>query len=349
MNVDMSGFAQTVLGPVNAEDLGPTMMHEHLMIDFTIMFQPPPAAPKESRYYQKLTLQNLGWIRYDPFRNRDNLEVLDEDVAVEEASFYRDQGGGSIVDATTIGIGRNPEALARISKATGLNVIMGAGYYVDVAHPNGMDEKTESDLADQIQSDIVIGVGDTGIKAGIIGELGCSWPLTRNECKVLVGAAAAQRSTGATILIHPGRNPRAPFEILDLLSDSGADLSRVVMGHLDRTIDDPSVLLELAARGSCLEFDLFGWETSNYPLSEINMPSDVQRMVFIKHLIDAGYVERIVLAHDVCTKDRQARYGGHGIGHILENVVPRMGAKNITLDEIETMLIKNPARLLAFP
>jgi phosphotriesterase-related protein len=345
---EMSGLAHTVLGPVRPDQLGPTTTHEHLLIDFTLMFRLPEDTGEKLKAHQPLSMENLGWVRYDPFRNRDNLEVLDEGVAVSEALLFKARGGRTIVDATTIGIGRNPGALARIARATGLNIIMGAGYYVDRAQPDGMDDRSEADLGDEMASDIVDGVGDTGVRAGIIGELGCSWPLTGNERKVLAGAAMAQRRTGAAILIHPGRNTRAPFEILDVLAEAGADIGRVIMGHLDRTILDDDVLLELAGRGAYLEFDLFGWETSYYSLADLDMPSDAQRIGYVKGLVEQGHAEQVVLAHDVCTKHRQSRYGGHGISHILENIVPRMRERGISAEDVNSMLVDNPARALTF-
>ena len=237
-------------------------------------------------------------------------------------------------------------ALSRIARATGLNIVMGAGYYVDSVHPDDMDGKTETDLANEILSELTEGVGDTGIRAGIIGELGCSWPLTDNERKVLCGAAAAQSDSGASILIHPGRNDAAPMEILNLLRQSGADLSRVVMGHLDRTVDKMEDILEIADTGCYLEYDLFGWETSNYPLSRIDMPSDAQRMDFIIQLIDHGYASKIVLAQDICFKIALTRYGGFGYAHIIENIVPRMRDKSISHNNIDAMLIDNPKKIL---
>ena len=113
---------------------------------------------------------------------------------------------------------------------------MGAGYYVEAVHPDGMADLSEADIAQQIVDEIRVGVGDSGVKAGIIGEIGCSWPLADGERKVLAAAAAAQRETGAAILIHPGRSPSAPREILDVLAEAGGDVGRVIMGHLDRTI-----------------------------------------------------------------------------------------------------------------
>ena len=345
---DMKGLAQTVLGPVSPERLGPTMTHEHLLIDFTCMFAPPSGAGERSRAYGPVTMENLAWIRYDWRRHWENLLLVDVETAIEEAELYRQLGGGTIVDATTIGIGRDPISIARIARATGLNVIMGAGYYVDAVHPDGMNDLSEADIARQISDEIRIGVGDTGIKAGVIGELGCSWPLTPNERKVLRAAAAAQRDTGAPILIHPGRDESAPREILDVLAEAGADIGRTVMGHLDRTISDVAALLDLAGSGCYLEYDLFGWEVSYYPMSDMEMPSDAQRMDFIERLIAEGYGEKVLVAHDICTKHRLVKYGGHGFGHILENIAPRMRQRGMSHQEIDNILTANPARLLAF-
>ena len=347
VNVDMSGMVQTVVGPVRPEDLGPTSTHEHLLIDFTCMFTPPAEASERHRAFQPLSMENLAWASYDPFRNLSNLQLLDEETAIHEASLYRRAGGGAIVDATTIGIGRDPAALARVSRATGVKIVMGAGYYVDAALPEGMDDKTDQDIAEEMITDITTGVGDTQVKAGIIGELGCSWPLADNEYKVLRAGARAQRETGAAILIHPGRNEAAPGEILDVLAEAGADLGRVVMGHLDRTIQDVEAVIELAERGCYLEYDLFGWETSYYALSPVDMPNDAQRIGWVTRLIDEGLGDRVVIAQDICFNHRLTKYGGLGYGHILTNIVPRMREKGIAEKDIQSLLVANPARILA--
>ena len=343
----LKGLVQTVLGPVSPSELGPTMTHEHLLIDFLCMFNPPPEATARGRAEEPITLENLGWVRYNSYASLDNLLLGDEETAIEEASLYKRAGGGTIVDATTIGIGRDPLALARIARATGLNVVMGAGYYVDAVHPEGMDTLAEPDIAAQIVEDITRGVGDTGVRAGIIGEIGCTWPLTANERKVLRAAASAQRETGAAILIHPGRNEAAPREILDVLAESGADLGRTIMGHLDRTVANFEPLMDLASSGCYLEWDLFGNESSYYPLSDISMPSDAQRIDVISKMVAEGYGERIVVAHDVCTKHRLVRYGGHGYGHIVENIVPRM-RQRLSAQAVDAIVVQNPARILTF-
>ena len=344
----MTGMVQTVVGPVRPEDLGPTTTHEHLLIDFMCMFHPPSEASERFKAFQPLSLENLAWASYDPFRNLDNLQLLNEEEAIFEASLYKRAGGGAIVDVTTIGIGRDPSALARIARATGLNIVMGAGYYVGDSHDEGMDDRTDQDLAREMVEDITVGAGEHRVKAGIIGELGCTWPLTENERKVLRAGARAQRETGAAIQIHPGRNEAAPAEILDLLAEAGTDLGRVVMGHLDRTFPDVDQVIELASRGCYLEYDLFGWETSYYPLSEMDMPNDAMRIGYIARLLDAGLASRIVIAQDICFKHRWTKYGGLGYGHILTNIVPRMRERGISEEDLHSILEANPARILAF-
>ena len=347
-NASLSGMAHTVLGPVSPDDLGPTTTHEHLLIDFKMMFRPPSEASERPKAFEPVTLQNLGWVSYDPFRSQDNLELLDEETAIDEVQRFKAAGGRTIVEATTFGIGRDPHGLVRIARATGVNIVMGAGYYVDAVHPNDMDDKSDSEIADEIVAQLTIGVDDTGVRAGIIGELGCTWPLTDNERKVLRGGARAQRETGAAILIHPGRDPAAPFEVLDVLAEAGADTRRVIIGHLDRTIADVDILLELARRGPYLEYDLFGWEVSNYSPSDMDMPNDAQRIAFIERLVQEGHADQVVIAHDMCFKSRLASYGGHGYSHILENIVPRMRARGIPEGDIDSIVVANPARVLTY-
>ena len=341
------GLVQTVLGPVRPSELGATTTHEHLYADFSRMYRPAQDSPAPELADAPLTLENLGWIRRNYYSNRPNLRLTDLDAAIGEVRKYKEAGGGTIVEATTPGIGRGPDALAQISRESGVHVVMGAGFYVGAAHPDDMDDRSVEDLAREIVGDIVEGAGDGGVKAGIIGEIGCTWPLAPNERKALSAAAMAQRETGAAISVHPGRHPDAPPEILEILANGGADVSRVVMAHLDRTVFEFDALERIAASGCYLEWDLFGNEGSYYPLAEIDMPSDAQRLDFIRRAVDAGYSDRIVMGHDIFTKHRLVRYGGHGYGHILENIVPKMRRKGFSDDAIRAITVENPARLLA--
>ena len=341
------GLVQTVLGPVAPSELGATTMHEHLLCDLSFLWRPAPDALGRDLADAPVALEHLGWIRRHYYSNRTNLRLDDVDTAIAEARMYRAAGGGTIVDATTARIGRDPAVLARIAREASVHIVMGAGFYVDAAHPEGMDERSVEDLAAEIVGDLTEGVEGSGVRAGIIGEVGCGWPITPNERKSLAASALAQRETGAAILIHPGRNEGAPAEILGLLADGGADLSRVVMGHLDRTVFEFGTLRRIAASGCYMEWDLFGNEGSYYPQADTGMPSDAQRLDVIQRIVGEGYGDRVVMAHDIFTKHRLVTYGGHGYGHIIENIVPTMRRRGFSEDEIRAITVENPARILA--
>ncbi len=346
---DIAGKAMTVLGPVEPAALGKTLTHEHLLLDFKVVFREPDPPEDAPLAREPVTLSNLGWVRFNWVSSLDNLTLDDEPLAIREANHFKAAGGGTIVDVTSIGINRSPAALQRIATATGLNIVMGAGFYIEAAHPPEFGKMSLDEVTSMIVEDIEAGADGTGIRSGIIGELGCSWPWTEAEKKSVAAGVAAQRQTGAPLLIHPGRNDRAPLEILEFIQSEGGDMSRTIMGHIERTIFDPVILGETAATGAYLEYDLFGHDSPYYPLApESHMPGDHERMDQIGRLISGGYLDRIVLAHDVCSKHRLREYGGHGYDHLLSRVVPWMMARGFEDRSIQTMLVDNPARILAF-
>ena len=337
----------TVLGPIEPAKVGITTTHEHLLIDFSVVFTEPKEASGRKLMDEKVALENLGWVRYNWTSNRDNLQLLNEDVATWEAQQYFNAGGSTIVDVTSVGLARDPQALARIARATGLNIVMGAGNYVHMTHAPELDDLTVEQIAGQIIHDVDQGVGDTRIRSGIIGEIGCSNPWHELEKKVLEAAVIAQRETGAPMLIHPGRRERAPLELLEAVDKWGGNVERTVMGHVERTVYDRGVLNELIATGAYLNFDLFGHDSSFYPLApESHMPADHERIEMVEHMVSQGKRGKILLAHDVCSKHRLKTYGGHGYDHILTRVVPRMRARGMSEEDIRLILVDNPTRML---
>jgi phosphotriesterase-related protein len=345
----LAGKVQTVLGAVDPTELGVTVTHEHLLIDFRVVFLPPKDPKDEPLTREAITLRNLGWVRYNWASSLENLRYEDQSLAIREATHYARAGGGTIVDATSVGLSRNPAALASISRATGLKIVMGSGYYVGPAHPAGFSGRSADDVAGEIVKDITEGVGSTGVRSGMIGEIGCSWPWTNDERKSVLAAVIAQKETGAPLLIHPGRSEAAPMEILDFIVKNGGSPDRTIMGHIERTIFTPRILDELAATGVYLEYDLFGHDSSYYPFApNTYMPNDAQRLEQIERLISGGRLDRIVLAHDICSRHRLKEYGGHGFDHIPARVVPWMLARGVPQSAIDRMLVQNPARVLTF-
>ncbi len=346
---EVSGQIQTVLGPIHPENLGITLMHEHLLIDTTCYY-------KESDYASNRSFKNIAFTpeltskSHDLYiHHLDGARMYSESEAIKEVSAYKNSGGNSLVDTTSVGIGRDPLALARISRASKLNVIMGSSYYVTNSHPPNMDDKTQSQITDEIVRDITIGVNDTNIRSGIIGEVGNFWPLTQNEIKVLRASGNAQKETGAPITIHSGLGDEAPLGILNHLISGGADPSNCILGHLDTAIQSESHFIELAKTGCYLEFDIFGWENTGMFMDEaINMPNDIGRLDKIKFLIENGFEDQIVIAQDVCRKWHLSKNGGQGYDHILNNIVPRMKNWGISQGQIHKILVKNPAKALVF-
>ena len=347
----LAGKAQTVLGPVDAADLGITITHEHLLVTMQHVAKEPADPGHRAAFHAPVTMETLGRLRYSGQANKDNLGLADELTAIEEVSLYKQAGGCTLVDASSIGIGRNPAALARIARASGLNIVMGSSYYVEENYPPScnMDAKTEDEIVDEIVRDIFEGVEETGVRAGLIGEVGCSWPLTANERKVLRASGRAQRLTGAPLMIHPGRHSSAPFEIVKVLREVDTDLGRTIMCHIDRTIDREVDLKALAETECVLEYDLFGMEHSYYPWTiPVDMPNDGGRLRWLAWLIAEGHGSQIVISHDICMKCLLVRYGGAGYAHIPANVVPFMHRKGFKEKDIRTILVDTPRRLLAF-
>ncbi|MFC2014139.1 phosphotriesterase [Chloroflexota bacterium] len=347
----LAGKAQMVLGSVSAKDLGIVLPHEHLLSDLSMRFRMRELATANEKAlaHQPVSLENRYWVVFHQEGNLDNLQLLDEKLAINEALNYKQAGGNTIVDLSNIGSGRDPLGLKHIALATGLNIIMGSGYYVSATHSADIDRKTEDEIAEEIVRDITLGVGDTGERAGIIGEIGCSWPLVDNERKVLRAASLAQQLTGAPLNIHPGPHSSAPFEIIEILRNSGADISRTVISHIDRTIRNPEDCCKLMESGCYLEYDMFGWE-GYFPrdVAMVDLPNDTQRINELIELIAQGYVNQILISQDICCKVRLRCYGGHGYSHILDNVVPLMRDKGISKEHISSILVENPKHLLQF-
>ena len=351
-SIELAGKVQTVAGMIDPGALGITLPHEHLLVDLSSCFAPPEAADDRQRAYQKVGIENLSWLRYHPFQNLDNLRMLDEQEAVDEALLFRHAGGGTIVDCTINGIGRDPDALVRIARAAGVNVIMGSGYYTAPAHGPEIHGKSEDDIFAEIVNDITAGVGGSGVRSGFIGEIGLSWPIEANERKVLHAAIRAQRETGACLSIHPGRNEGSTFEIVDIVRKMGGDLSRVIMCHIDVRVRDAEHRLKLAESGCVLEYDVFGWEghfPSYWTMDDyMDMPNDTTRIQEIRALIDAGHLEQILISQDICRKSTRVCYGGWGYVHILKYVVPMMRQRGVTQKQIDAIMTGNPRRLFTF-
>ena len=298
---------RTVAGPVGPESAGITYIHEHLCIDLRT------PEDREGR-------------------------LADEDAVVQDLAEVAALGGRTIVELTNRGMGRDPVALRRVAERSGLNVIAATGFYFGRFLPGEVRSGSVEELAVSMERELVEGIGDTGIAAGLIGEIGSSrGEITPLEEKVFRAAARAQRQTGVPIMTHTSYGTMAPEQVA-LLDRAGADLSRVSLSHLDLVADleyHESVL----RTGVFIQFDTIG--------KERYMP-DETRLRLLLELLDRGWERQIMLSCDISLEAYLRSRGGHGYGYLLRTFVPRLRQAGVEEQAVEEMLVHNPARFLAW-
>lgn len=340
----LRGRAQTVLGLVDPAGLGPTLMHEHVLCDIR-----PPGWRTGAQVGSELGLHNHWPINYGEVDAPGNLVLADVAVATSEMRKLREEGGRSIVELSCGGLRPDPAGLVHVALAADVQVVMGCGHYVDDYQDAGNATRDVESFAAEMCRQVFEGAWGTDVRAGILGEIGCQTPWTPLERRVMAGAVLAQQATGATLNVHPGRHADQPQEVADFLLAERADLSRVVMSHLDRTIFDEERMFRLADTGCVLEFDLFGMESSYYKWNEaVDLPNDAVRLQWLRKLIDRGHLHQLLISQDICYRTRLSCFGGHGYGHIFRNVVPMMQRRGFTQAEIDQILVGTPRRLLTF-
>jgi phosphotriesterase-related protein len=305
---------QTVRGPIDPEGLGFVLPHEHTAIS---LWHIPN--------------------RWDYWELR-----RDEPIILDELRRFRDGGGMGLVDLTLAGVGRDPEWLARLSDLSGLAIVMGSGWYREAYYPPEalIDRRSVDALADEIVREATEGVGETGVRAGIIGEIGTDKPwLSAQEERVHRAAARAARRTGLAITTHAVQSA-VGLDQLAIFDAEGADLSRVVVGHAD---SHPSFDYHLAIveRGATVEFDFLGMS-----FTPLERHGEGRIIESICELLARGHAKRILLSQDVCHDSQLVRYGGSGYTYLSESFLPRLREAGASDDEIKTITIDNPRRLL---
>ncbi|XP_058792802.1 phosphotriesterase-related protein-like isoform X2 [Phymastichus coffea] len=345
-------YVETVLGRAKASELGITLTHEHLALDFDKFYVPAPQLLEEF-VGDKINLKNVGVLKQYPYSSRYNVRFNDADSAsaiLEDVRFYKKSGGGTIVENTSHGIKRDLPLMQRASRESGIHVIAGTGHYVALTQDASALAATEEQMYNLMSQELTVGCeGCPSVKAGFVGEVGSAWPIEDFERRAIRATAQVQEQLRCPVSFHPGRDPAAPFEIMRIYLEAGGNASKAVMSHLDRTLLRNEDLLEFAQLGSYCQHDLFGVECSYYQLhTPTDMPSDAQRIDRMGLLKDEGKLASILMSHDIHTKHRLMSFGGHGYAHIVNNVLPKMLLKGFTQREIDTITIGNPKAWLSF-
>lgn len=300
---------RTVLGDLAPDQLGATYTHEHLS-----------TRPAE--------------------RLRDGGDmVLDrEDLAVEELERFAGAGGGAIVELTAPELGRNPAALRRLSEQSGVHIVATTGHICESywAGVLDIDGRSEATLIREMVHDLTVGMDGTDIRAGIIKCGSSHDEITAAEARVIRAAARAQQETGAPITTHTTAGTVAEQQ-LQILSDAGADLSHVCLGHLDRRLDW-DVHVELARAGVYLGYDCF---------SKDWYEPDGKRVEFVLRFIEQGHGDQLLVASDLARRSYLTAWGGGpGFTHILWRIVPWLRREGATEPQLTDLLVTNPARFL---
>ena len=315
----MDGRIRTVLGDIDPAALGPTDYHEHL-------FHASPLLLGE--------------------------DLDDEDASEREFTDFLGSGFAGIVDATPIGLGRNPAALARIAARTGGGIVAATGRHRDAHYPDpGWLDKRDGEAVFVRELTVGVAADDTQyattdepplavvdgrpVRAGIV-KLGIDyWRITARERAALEAAAGAHRQTGAPLMVHTER-ASAALEILDLVGGQGVAASRVILAHVDRN-PDPGLHAELAAAGAYLGYDGAA-RLKDWPESVV--------IDCLARLVEAGHADRVLFGGDVARRSSFRSYGGlPGLAYLGTRFVPRVGAR-LGEDIVRTILVDNPRRVL---
>lgn len=356
-----TGSIVTVTGRIDPDTLGVTMCHEHLFIDTVeALYTEPDSAIDRRVAGEPVSMDTLPYVRRNAMQHRDNMRLDSMEEAIEEVSQYVQAGGEAIVDVTPKNAGEDPRAVRAVANETGTTIVHGTAHYVRPVHPERIDRMSADEIADEFVDDVEGGIGETDVRAGLIGEIGLSGRIHDAERKVTRAAARAALRTGASVNFHPpGRTEHSQrdrtyptsrwcLEILDIVEEEGLSPDRVVMSHMDRTVfEDLAYQRELADRGAYLEYDLWGMEAALDQYGDSYM-SDFQRLSFVTDLIEDGYADRLLFSHDVYTKLQRTAYGGFGYAHVLEHVVPLLKKRGVDSETIDQVLVENPRSMLTF-
>jgi 5-phospho-D-xylono-1,4-lactonase len=302
----MSPRVRTVLGDIEPEELGATDYHEHL-------FQVSPL------------------LRGD--------ELDDEPASGREAELLRAAGAAAMVEATPTGLGRRPEAVARVSARTGLRIVHVTGAHREahyaVGHPL-LDEPVDA-LVNRFSQDLVVGMDGTPVRAGAVKAGADYWSLTAFERRVLTAVGALAARSGVPVMVHL-EHGSAAHEVLDLLAAEGCPEDRVALAHVDRN-PDPGLHRELAARGAYLGYDGAA-RHQRWPDSVL--------IDCLAAVVESGGGDRVLLGGDVARRSRYVAYGGMpGLAYLFDRFVPRL-RQAVGDDALGSVLVANPARWLSW-
>ncbi|SDG83380.1 phosphotriesterase family protein [Klenkia brasiliensis] len=332
---------RTVTGDVDSADLGLVLPHEHLANDVSVAFRPSPD-PRLRDLLDAPVSADLAWLLADhPYENADNCRLDDDAAMAADLHRFAGVGGRTVVDLTPPGIGRAPGRLRALSEATGVQVVMGSGWYLQATHPPHLATSTADRLAAELVAEFTSG---HDVRPGVIGEIGVSPAFTDDERTALRAACRAQREVGVPLFVHLPGWQRCAHEVLDVVVGSeGVDPGAVVLCHMDPSGADRDYQLAVADRGAVLEFDMVGMPF-DYP-GEGQSPSPTESAAAVAALVAAGHGDRVLLSHDLFLKAMLARHGGNGLAYVPVVFADRLRRSGLDDDAVTALMTANPRAL----
>ncbi|MFH0966016.1 MAG: hypothetical protein V2A58_18605 [Planctomycetota bacterium] len=314
----------TVLGPVSPEELGPTYMHEHVIVD-------------------------------NSFSGNNPLKKLDEvDVLTWEMKDVLRAGGRTIVDCTCAGLGPDPAALRRIAQESGMQIVTSTGLYRSVVYPPDIDRVSADDLAARFIRDCEQGLGDTGVRPGMLAEFASHDPedtdsqghdpggrVGKHTEKVFRAAARAHLATGLPITTHCWVGIGADWEI-GIFREEGVDLSKVVIGHVGANRPDMDLARWILDQGVNVGIEAIGYGERDGFLGFY----EHEKAQLVKTFIEWGHIGQITVSLDMTRKYHLKKYGGHGFAFLMDAFAPTLREVGLSDEEVNHILVKNPKRIL---
>ncbi len=343
------GQVLTVLGVVDTTDMGITLPHEHLFNDLSGVVAEPSFEFSRRSLVNAPVRPNLQWaLRHDPYCCADNVSHKPVANVVKELEKFAELSGRTIVDATgSRSIGRNPERLKQTAEATGMNVVMSTAPYLEKFEAEKVTARTIDEITKEIVTDLTEGVEGSGIRAGMIGEVGVSPSFTAAERKALTAAAQAQTDQPWTGLnIHMPGWQRRGDEVLDIvLNEVGVEPTKVSLAHSDPSGKDIEYQRRLLDRGIFLEFDMIGLDIS-FPGEGVS-PSPAETADAVAGLIEHGYGSQILLSHDLFLKQMWTQMGGNGFTLVPGPFLDMLKDRGVSDEQAHSLVTTNPQNYLS--
>ena len=258
--------------------------------------------------------------------------MQDVDMMVAEMQAAARDGVAAIADGGHADMGRSLEFLREVSEKSGMPIIASGGYYIDAFIPPEHANQTDDEIAEALARSA------TAERWGAFGEIASSEEITPAERKVFRAIAKAHLATNVPIFTHTANGLEAEAQ-LDIFESLGVSSEHVVIGHLGG-LDDPEVAVHkaIAARGAFVGFDRLGGGPD----------ADARKVPMILALIEAGYLDNVLLASDFASASDTTLNGGAGYAKTITQFVPMLREAGVGDDAIHTMTVENPLRFLAF-